>query len=157
MMVNRHRRHQFFSAPRHERLFRRGDIKYIILDLLKDKPSYGYEIIRALETRFHGWYIPSPGIIYPTLQMLQEMGYATVAEQDGKRVYTITEPGRQFLTERGEFKGKIPENISDIGETMREFGRFAQLLRGKLRTANAEKLKGIREALSTAYGEISKD
>ena len=151
-----HRR-GFFEAPRPERPFRKGDFKYTILQYLKDKSSYGYEIIRGLETRFHGWYIPSPGIVYPTLQMLQEMGYVTVAERDGKRVYTITKQGRQFLTERGEFEGKIPENISDIGETMREFGRLAQLLKVKLRTANAEKLTGIREAISRAYETISKD
>jgi len=127
------------------------------LQYLIDKPSYGYEIIRGLETRFHGWYIPSPGIVYPTLQMLQEMGYVTAAEHEGKRVYTITKQGRKFLTQRGEFEGKIPENISDIGEAMREFGRLAQLLRTKLRTANAEKLTDIREAISRAYETLSKD
>ena len=151
------RRDRFFAAPRSKRPFQRGGFKYIILRYLKDNPSYGYEIIRALEARFHGWYVPSPGIVYPTLQMLQEMGYVTGAEQDGKRVYTVTEQGCKFLAEHGELEEKVPENIDDIRETMREFERFAQLLRVKARTANAEKLKGIREAISRAYETISKD
>ncbi len=159
-------RHHFFTGPQRERPFRRGVIKYIILDYLKDKPSYGYEIIRALEERFHSFYIPSPGTVYPTLQMLEEMGYVTGAEQDGKKVYTVTEEGHHFLDEQKEFKEKIksqmkswwnPENTDDIRETMREFERLAYLLRDKARTADTEKLSRIRKALSQAYEEISKD
>lgn len=159
-------RHHFFTGPRPERPFQRGFIKYIILNHLKDGPSYGYEIIRALEERFHGFYVPSPGTIYPTLQMLEEMGYVTSAEQDGKKVYTITDEGRQFLAEQGEFEEKLknhmkswwnPENIDDRGETMREFGRLAQLLSAKVRTVDAKKLGRIREIISRAYEDISKD
>lgn len=159
-------RHQFFREPRPDRPFRRGDIKYIILHYLKDRSSYGYEIIRALEERFHGFYVPSPGTIYPTLQMLEEMGSVTAAQQDGKRVYTITDEGRQFLTEREGFEEELEnrmkswwnhENIEDIGETMREFGKLAQLISGKARTVDTEKLGRIRKAISRAYEDISKD
>jgi len=166
-MFNRHHRHHFPTRPpRHERPFQRGVIKYIILQQLKDRPSYGYEIIQALENRFHGFYAPSPGTVYPTLQMLEEMGYVTSAEQDGKRVYTITDEGRKFLDEREGIDEKIkshlkgwynPENIEDIRETMREFERLAQLLRTKSRTAGTEALKRMRQAISQAYQEISKD
>lgn len=156
----------FFTMPRSERLFHRGDLKYIILQYLKDKPSYGYEIIRALEERFHGFYVPSPGTIYPTLQMLEEMGYITATEQEGKKVYTITKEGRKFLDERKESQERIrsrirnwwnPENIDDIMETVREFERLARLLRDKVRTADTEKLSRMRKAFSHAYEEISKD
>ncbi len=82
-----------------ERMFRKGDFKYLILDLLKDKPRHGYEIIRELEERFHGFYSPSPGVVYPTLQYLEEMGYVTSKEQDGKKVYTITDEGLKHLAE----------------------------------------------------------
>jgi len=165
-MVNRHHRQQFFSRPRLERPFRRGDIKYIILDLLKDRPSYGYEIIRALEERFHGFYIPSPGTVYPALQMFEEMSYVTAAEQDGKKVYTITGEGRRFLDEQKEFGVRIrshirgwwnPENIDDISEAMREFERLARLLRDKARTADTEKLGRIRKVISRAYEDILKE
>ncbi len=162
-MVNRHHRQQFFSGPRLERPFRRGDIRYIILDFLKDRPSYGYQIIRALEERFHGFYVPSPGTVYPTLQMLEEMGYVTAAEQDGKRVYTITDEGRRFLAEQGELEERVKnymkgwwnaENIDDIRETMREFGRLARLLSVKVRTVNAEELGRVRKVISRAHEEI---
>ena len=75
----------FFTRPRRERLFQRGNFKYIILQYLRDKPSYGYEIMRALQERFHSFYAPSPGTVYPTLQMLEEMGHVTAREQDGKK------------------------------------------------------------------------
>ncbi|MDP2730029.1 MAG: PadR family transcriptional regulator [Dehalococcoidales bacterium] len=151
-----HRR-RFFAEPRHKRPFRRGGFKYIILRYLQDKPGYGYEIIQALETRYRGWYVPSPGMVYPTLQMLQEMGYVTTTDQDGKRIYTITEPGRQFLAEHDEeFEENIPENINDIRATIGELERLAHLLRAKARTANAAKLKSIRETLSRAYAAISR-
>jgi DNA-binding PadR family transcriptional regulator len=165
-MFNRHHRPRDFTRPRPERPFQRGVIKYIILNHLKDGSSYGYEIIRALEERFHGFYVPSPGTVYPTLQMLEEMGCVTATEQDDKRVYTITDEGRQLLAEQGEFEEKLktrmrswwnPENIDEIGETMREFERLAQLLSIKARTADTEKLSRIRKVISQAYEEISKD
>lgn len=158
-------RHHGFTRPRRERPFQRGDFKYILLQYLKDKPSYGYEIIRALQERFHSFYIPSPGIVYPTLQMLAEMGYVTATEQEGKKVYTITDEGCQFLDEQKEFAERIrnqirtwwnPENVKDISETMREFERLTQLLSDKARTADTEKLERIRKAISQAYEEISK-
>ena len=100
-----HRMGSFFHGP-HGRFshglplvtpFQKGDLKYVVLSLLKDKPRYGYEVIKALEEKSHGFYAPSPGVVYPTLQMLEEMGYASSAERDGKRVYTITEEGSKFL------------------------------------------------------------
>ena len=177
-MFPRHHRHCDFTgsghgrrlpraiSPGRERPFQRGDFKYLLLEYLKDKPSYGYEIIQALRERFHSFYIPSPGIVYPTLQMLAEMGYATAVEQDGKKVYTITEEGNKFLEEQKEFAERVrnqirswwsPENIEDRGEALREFRRLAQLLRDKARTADGEKLGRIRKAISQAYQEISKD
>ncbi len=159
-------RRSFSFRPRRERLFQRGDLKYIILRYLKDKPSHGYEIIRELEERFHGFYAPSPGTVYPTLQMLEEMGYVTLVEQEGKKVYTITEEGLKFLADQKEFEARIrgqirhwwnPENVDDIIKTMREFERLAQLTRDKVRTADTEKLNRMRQAFSHAYEEISKD
>jgi len=163
---HRYDRPQFFTRPRRERLFQRGDLKYIILQYLKEKPSYGYEIIRALEERFHGFYVPSPGTVYPTLQMLEEMGYVTLVEQDGKKIYTITKEGRKFLDEQKESEERIknkmrswwnPENRDAIIETMREFERLAQLLRDKSRTADTKELSRMRKVFSHAYEEILKD
>jgi len=95
-----------------ERMFEKGDLKYVILDLLAEKPKHGYEIIRDLEARLGGFYSPSPGAVYPTLQMLEDMGYVTSNQMDGKRVYQITEEGRAFLAER-------KETVDDIRNRMR--------------------------------------
>ncbi len=165
-MFNTHHGQHPFIRPGHGRPFQRGDFKYILLQHLKDKPSYGYEIIRALQERFHSFYIPSPGTVYPTLQMLEEMGYVTGTEQEGKKVYTITEEGSRFLDEQKDSGGRIrsqmkswwnPENIDDIRKMMVEFERLAHLLKDKARTASTEELSRMRQALSRAYGEISKD
>ena len=168
-MENRYwrcRGEHFFGRPGRGRPFQRGDFKYIVLQCIKDKPSYGYEIIRALQERFYNFYIPSPGSVYPTLQMLEEMGYAKATEQDGKKVYGITDEGRKFLDSQKEFEARMrgqnrrwwnPANIDDMVETRRQFERLTQLLRDKTRTADTEKLGRIRKALSTAYEEISKD
>jgi DNA-binding PadR family transcriptional regulator len=164
-MEKRHQKH-LFHGPEWRRPFQRGDFKYILLEHLKDKPSYGYEIIRALQERFHSFYIPSPGSVYPTLQMLEEMGYITSSEQEGKKVYTITEEGLGFLDEQKEFGERIrsqienwcnPENIDDVRETMSELGKLTGMLRDKVRTADVEKLSRIRKILSRAYEEISED
>jgi DNA-binding PadR family transcriptional regulator len=119
-----------------------------------------------LEERFYGFYVPSPGMVYPTLQMFEEIGYVTALEQDSKKVYTITDEGRQFLAKQGNFEEKIEnhmknwcnsENINDIGETMREFERLTQLLNFKARTVDTKKLRHIRKIISRTYEEILKD
>src|SRR5512137_1253073 len=104
---------RFFEHGRHARLFEKGDLKYVILDLLKDKPSHGYEIIRALEERFQGFYSPSAGSVYPTLQLLEDIGYVKSSEQDGKKVYTITEEGRKFLHEQEATIDRIKDHMQD--------------------------------------------
>lgn len=163
---NRTNDRPFFPGPRRDRPFSRGDFKYILLQHIKEKPSYGYEIIRALQERFHSFYVPSPGSVYPTLQLLEEMGYATTKEEDGKKVYTVTEEGTQYLEEQKESRDRIkkqirdywnPENIDDIMETMRRFDKLGHLLREKARTADVKKLGRMQKALSRAYEEISKD
>ena len=75
---------------------RRGGMKFLLLEMLKEGPRHGYELISALESRFRG-YRPSPGSVYPTLQMLEEGGFVTSQEVDGKKVYTITDAGLELL------------------------------------------------------------
>ena len=82
------------------RMFGHGDLKLLLLALIEQQPRHGYEMIRMIEDMFHGHYSPSPGVIYPTLTMLEEMGYASVeAEQGGRKLYAITDAGRVFLDE----------------------------------------------------------
>lgn len=82
---------------RSERLFDHGELRYVVLALIAEKPRHGYEIIKAVEDRSAGTYSPSPGVIYPTLTMLEELGHATVAEDKGKKLYAITPDGAAYL------------------------------------------------------------
>lgn len=148
-----------------ERFFDRGDLKYVILELLRERPRHGYDIIRALEERFRGMYAPSPGTVYPTLQMVEDMGYATSQEQDGKRVYTLTEAGRQFLGERGPVVDGINARIGDRWEAeirdevksmMHELQDLGRLFRRQWRGPgiDADQLKRVREIIAQAYRDI---
>jgi DNA-binding PadR family transcriptional regulator len=78
----------------------RGDIKFVLLEMLSQEPHHGYELIKMLEERSGGFYRPSPGMVYPTLQLLEEEGNLTSQTVNDKKVYTITEAGKQLLAER---------------------------------------------------------
>src|SRR5476649_1175043 len=84
------------------RFFAHGDLRLVILRLIAEKPRHGYEIIKEIEERVAGAYSPSPGVIYPTLTLLEELGYVAVTPGEGARkLHAITEAGRAFLTANG--------------------------------------------------------
>jgi DNA-binding PadR family transcriptional regulator len=89
-------RHRHHGGGR-RRIFDHGDLRFILLSMIAAKPAHGYDLIKALEERMGGGYSPSPGVIYPTLTMLEEQGYATVAAEDGKKLYRATDEGVAFL------------------------------------------------------------
>jgi len=96
-------------------MFEQGDLRYVILRLLDEKPRHGYEIIKALEERFGGAYSPSPGVVYPTLQLLEDQGFARVRpEQDGKKIYEITDAGRAHLAENRDTVDSIFDRVSKL-------------------------------------------
>ncbi len=155
----------FGHGPRRGRMFEKGDLKYVILDLLKDEPSHGYEVIRKLEERSRGFYSPSPGSVYPTLQLLEDMGYVSATQRDGKKVYAITDEGRTFLDENqrsikdiwGKFGGGWdPEVASEIHEIRHDLMDLGKLFGQKMREGNLDrdKLVRIRTVISTAAREI---
>jgi len=90
------------------RFFGRGDVKFALLGLLRERPMYGYEMIKALEEKSGGFYSPSPGSIYPTLQLLEERSLVTSQETEGKKVYSITDAGRALLDERQQEQEHSP-------------------------------------------------
>jgi DNA-binding PadR family transcriptional regulator len=97
------------------RMFEQGDLRYVVLRLLDEKPRHGYEIIKALEERFGGTYAPSPGVVYPTLQLLEDLGYARIIPGDeGKKTYEITDAGRAYLAENRDTVDSIFERISKL-------------------------------------------
>jgi DNA-binding PadR family transcriptional regulator len=156
----------FNPGPGGERFFGRGDLKYVILDLLKDQPRHGYDIIRALEDRMRGHYRPSPGSVYPTLQMLEDLGYVTSSQQEGKKVYSITDEGRRYLVDQQSTVDDIRSRITagwdaasrpEVADLMHEMQMLARALfrngtRGALQ--DPERLKKLREILLTARNQI---
>jgi DNA-binding PadR family transcriptional regulator len=79
------------------RVFDHGDLRFILLSMIAAKPAHGYDMIKALEERMGGGYSPSPGVIYPTLTMLEEQGFARITAEDGKKFYQATDEGLAFL------------------------------------------------------------
>jgi len=85
------------------RIFGHGGLRLVVLSLIADKPAHGYELIKEIEERLQGSYSPSPGVIYPTLTWLEELGYIEVAETEGGRKrYMITDAGREYLKQNEE-------------------------------------------------------
>ncbi|RZL98205.1 MAG: PadR family transcriptional regulator [Variovorax sp.] len=81
------------------RIFGHGGLRFVLLQLIADKPAHGYELIKAIEDRLGGAYAPSPGIVYPTLTLLEELGHLAVDTADGssRKRYSATDAGREFL------------------------------------------------------------
>jgi DNA-binding PadR family transcriptional regulator len=160
-------RHGWGPGPR---VFERGGIKFAILVLLKDKPRYGYDIIRAMEEQSGGMYSPSPGAVYPTLQALEEQDLVTSTIEEGKKVYSVTEAGTSYLEEHKEEvksheehwaahwgpggHGEARSAMSDVKES------FVEVMRAIRSTAgDPAKRKEIREVLEEAtkkVGDIAK-
>lgn len=152
-----------FASEHHSRLFAKGDIKYVILDLLKDRPSYGYEIMHSLEERFHGFYSPSAGSVYPTLQMLEDIGYVISLERDGEKVYTISEEGRRFLTDHKDTVHGIKSHMRDWGkkadreelhDAFHELRSMAHLISRRARQLETEKLMKVTKIITEACHNI---
>lgn len=151
---------------RRGRVFEQGDLKYVILRLLEEKPRHGYEIIKELEDRFGGAYSPSPGTVYPTLTMLEDLGYAKVSEDDkGKKTYEITPEGVAYLQQNsttvdsiferiGRFmEGFLDEPMMQVNNSFRKVARAAYG-HATRHVNDAERLRRIREVLDRAAAEI---
>lgn len=95
-----------------------GDLQLVLLALLAEEPRHGYELMKALEERSGGFYAPSPGMIYPALTLLEELGYASVTADGAKKLYTITPEGRAHLTENREAADAMLAQLKFIGDKM---------------------------------------
>ncbi len=149
-----HRRRQWFGA---------GDMKYVILKLLRDKPRHGYEVMKELEERMHGCYSPSPGTVYPTLQWLEDEGLVVARDVEGKKVYEITDTGKAFLDENKDTVEDIFDRIREtvertVGGSMVDVNRaLGQLVKTVYRTgwkAGDDARKRVAESLAKATAEI---
>jgi DNA-binding PadR family transcriptional regulator len=95
-----------------------ADLQLIILALLAEKPSHGYELIKSLEERSRGFYSPSPGMVYPALSYLEEIGYAMVEAEGAKKLYRITAEGRHHLEENRDVVDAILSELERFGSRM---------------------------------------
>lgn len=145
-------------------MFDAGALRLVVLGLIAEQSRHGYDIIRALTDRFQGAYSPSPGSIYPMLQMLEDAGLVTAREEGGKRLYAITEAGLSFLEENAAQLAKInaqleeasgPIGKSSLGEAI---GAFRETLFRRMRggSLSPEQADRLRDILAQAREEIDK-
>jgi DNA-binding PadR family transcriptional regulator len=100
-----------------------ADLQLLVLGLLAEKPRHGYEIIKALEERSQGFYAPSPGMVYPALTFLEEIGHATVVAEGAKKSYHITDEGRAHLEQNRQAVDAIMAQMQQIGQRMAQVRR----------------------------------
>jgi DNA-binding PadR family transcriptional regulator len=117
---------------RRQQMFESGELRLVILRLLKEQPRHGYDIIKALEERLGGCYTPSAGAVYPTLQLLEDQGLVRVVEEEGRKVYHLTPAGETLL---GERSGELEDIIERVRQTVRDVAGGA---RGELNRAFAQ-------------------
>ena len=109
------------GAFRVGRMVADGDLRLIVLALLEKGPRHGYDIIKAVEELTSGFYSPSPGVIYPTLTYLEDMGHATSTAEGNKKVYSITDAGRAYLDENRDGVDAILNGLAKISAKMKQF------------------------------------
>ena len=105
------------------RMFESGELRLVLLKLIADEPRHGYDLIRAIEDLTGGEYAPSPGVVYPTLTLLQDMGLIEEAKAKGPRKpFEVTEEGRQHLEEKAEEVEALFERLEDFAPRERSSG-----------------------------------
>ncbi|HUD55477.1 MAG TPA: PadR family transcriptional regulator [Terracidiphilus sp.] len=131
------------------RFFDNGHLRLVILQLIADKPSYGYELMKAIEERLSGGYAPSPGVVYPTLTLLEEEGFATVTSAEGnKKLYAATDQGKEYLKANRVILKAIFGRMQEAGKAFGR-GRSPQIKRAIMNLKLALKMRMEQGDLST--------
>lgn len=145
-----------------ERLFDSGVMRLVILRELAQEPAYGYQLIKRLEERMAGGYRPSAGVIYPTLTMLEEQGFATATVNEaGKKVYSVTGEGNAFLKENQERLNDLESRMKSAGrgfargrspEIMEAMGELREAIGDRIRRDDStpEQIRKVAAALTNA-------
>jgi DNA-binding PadR family transcriptional regulator len=153
---------------RRGQMFEAGEVKFVILRLLREKPRHGYEIIKALEERMGGHYTPSAGTVYPTLQLLEDQAFVRGVETEGRRVYHITPEGEAYLDEHrdviDDIIGRVRDTLRDVaggqmGELHAVFARLAAetYKRAWRRGPDDPAIRRVAEILRRAAEEIERE
>ena len=150
------------------RMFEQGDLRFLVLSLIAEKPRHGYELIKEIEERTGGAYAPSPGVIYPMLTLLEEMGFARLnAEDGGKKLYAITSEGEAELAQNRDTLDHINAHMDGVRErsmggrapqivrAMQNF-RMALHLRMERGPINDEEAQAIAAAIDAAAQSIER-
>jgi DNA-binding PadR family transcriptional regulator len=149
-----HRGRHGRRGERGGRAFDYGELRLLVLSMIEQQPRHGYELMRAIEERMGGSYSPSPGVIYPTLAWLEDMGYACVNAEGGRKSYAITGEGKAFLTANRQ---AIDDMEARMGAGRGEGGRYqgvpAPVVRGMENLKLALRLRLRRGALEQAAAE----
>ncbi|MBS7622286.1 PadR family transcriptional regulator [Candidatus Bathyarchaeota archaeon] len=128
-------------------MFERGDLKTLLLLSLRQSPMHGYGLMKSISEDF--LYQPSPGVVYPTLQMLQDMGYIKSSEENGKKVYSITEEGLKYLEDNRASVMRIEANRSQLASLLlrKDIFETNRLLFLNYPYLNQRKIEKIHEAI----------
>lgn len=113
---------------RRGRKFSAEDLQLLLLSLLDEKPSHGYELIKALETRTGGFYKPSPGVVYPALTYLEDVGYATVDTEGNKKRYQLSDAGREYLTQN---RARLEQMVARLQHVARKMDFMRRAMSGQ--------------------------
>ncbi|SDF97268.1 MULTISPECIES: PadR family transcriptional regulator [unclassified Duganella] len=143
------------------KMFDAGAMRYVVLQLIAEKPRHGYEIIKELEQRSGGGYTPSPGAIYPLLSMLLDMGHVVATPDGNKKLHTITPEGEAFLAENRQFVDAILARLADPDEhreglrsAMHDL-KHAAIEQARASNHHPERIEQIRAILRKAVEEIN--
>jgi DNA-binding PadR family transcriptional regulator len=130
-----------------QRLFDAGDVKLVILKLLSEQPSYGYQVIKTMEQRLSGGYTPSAGVIYPTLTMLEEEDLASASSENGKKVYSVTPEGMEYLQTNKRRVEELFERLEEAGRGF-ERGRSPEIIKAFANLRGAVAARVSRESVT---------
>ena len=138
------------GGPRGRRMFDGGELRLVLLKLIADEPRHGYDLIRSIEELTGGAYAPSPGVVYPTLTLLDEMELIEARQAEGstKKLFTITDGGTANLAENAELVEALLARLASVGaerartdsaSVRRAMGNLHAVLMQKLRAEELEK------------------
>lgn len=138
-----------WGGTRRRRPLAHGELRFAVLKMIEEDPKHGYELIKEIETRTGGVYAPSPGVMYPTLEMLVDLGWISSKKKEGKKVFSLTEDGIAALEDHAEDAGAVMDKLDALGDEADEGAPVD--LRDAMRRLNRTVL---RRALS---GELTRD
>jgi DNA-binding PadR family transcriptional regulator len=149
------------------RLFAHGDLHIVVLHLIAEKPSHGYELIKSIETAVNGAYSPSPGTIYPALTLLEEQGFVDVGQNESsKKLYTITAAGRAYLDANRDTVEAMLARMAEVGASRADVPapviramenlKLALRMRMERGALTEEAARAIAEAIDRAVTDIER-